>query len=92
MAARRRGAHVTVVPVAGIDVPTFYHRIGDIGASLGDDFSLDAVIGIGVMVPPPYLEPRWQQVPPVVAPRRRGNVDRVAGIVAAASIDSAITC
>ncbi len=76
-AARRRAPNAAV-PVAGIDVPTFYHRTRDVAASLGEGFTRDAVIGVGVMVPPPYLEPRWQQVP---APLRRAaaGVDRVAG-------------
>jgi hypothetical protein len=76
-AARRRTARADV-PVAGIDVPTFYHRTSDIGASLGEGFDLDAVIGIGVMVPPPYLEPRWLQVPSVIR-RAAAGVDRFAG-------------
>ena len=36
------------------------------------------MIGIGVMVPPPYLEPRWQQVPPALR-RAAAGVDRIAG-------------
>jgi hypothetical protein len=36
------------------------------------------MIGIGVMVPPPYLEPRWQRVPPLLR-RIAAGVDRVAG-------------
>jgi SAM-dependent methyltransferase len=76
-ALRRRAAHVSV-PVAGIDVPTFYHRTRDVAASLGEAFSLDAAIGVGVMVPPPYLESRWQQVPPAMR-RLAAAVDRVAG-------------
>lgn len=76
--ARRRHAEGVVVPVAGIDVDTFYHRTGDIGAALGEDFYCDAMIGIGVMVPPPYLEPRWQRVPPLLR-RIAASVDRVAG-------------
>jgi ubiquinone/menaquinone biosynthesis C-methylase UbiE len=75
MAKRRRRPGVKV-PVAGVEVPTFYHRIADVRASLGDDFSLDAVVGIGVMVPPPYLETRWQQVPPVIR-RFTAQLDRV---------------
>ena len=74
-AARRRTARAEV-PVAGIDVPTFYHRTRDVGASLGKGFVKDAVIGIGVMVPPPYLEPRWLQVPAVVR-RAAAGVDRI---------------
>jgi SAM-dependent methyltransferase len=76
-AARRRLAQADV-PVAGIDVPTFYHRTQDVAASLGEGFTRDAVIGVGVMVPPPYLEPRWLQLPPAVR-RAAAGVDRIAG-------------
>lgn len=76
-AARRRSPRVEV-PVAGLNVPTFYHRTSDVAAALGDSFSCDAVIGVGVMVPPPYLETRWQQVPAIVR-RAAARVDRVAG-------------
>jgi SAM-dependent methyltransferase len=76
-AARRRTPKADV-PVAGIDVPTFYYRTRDVGASLGDEFVKDAVIGVGVFVPPPYLEPRWLQVPPVLRHAAAG-VDRFAG-------------
>ena len=78
------------MPVAGIDVPTFYHRTSDVAAALGDGFSCDAVIGVGVMVPPPYLEPRWQQLPPIVR-RAAAGVDRVAGAWPPFN-RSAITC
>ena len=64
-ARRRRMANVAV-PVAGVDVPTFYHRRADIHASLGAGFSLDGAVGLGVLVPPPYLEPRWQRVPAAI--------------------------
>jgi ubiquinone/menaquinone biosynthesis C-methylase UbiE len=76
-AMRRRAAQVDV-PVAGIKVPTFYHRTSEVAAALGSDFSLDAVVGVGVMVPPPYLERRWQQLPPIMR-RAAAGVDRVAG-------------
>jgi ubiquinone/menaquinone biosynthesis C-methylase UbiE len=76
--ARRRRAAQVDVPVAGIDVPTFYHRTSDLAAALGDDFSCEAVIGVGVLVPPPYLETRWQQLPPIMR-RAAAAVDRVAG-------------
>ena len=76
-ASRRRTARADV-PVAGIDVPTFYHRTTDVAAALGDGFVRDAVIGIGVMVPPPYLEPRWLQVPSALR-RAAARVDRLAG-------------
>ena len=42
----------------------------------------DAVIGIGVLVPPPYLEPRWQQVPSALR-RAAAGVDRWSRLVAA---------
>ena len=76
--ASRRRAPTADVPVAGIAVPTFYHRTSDIGASLGEAFVRDAVIGVGVLVPPPYLEPRWLQVPSVLR-RAAAGVDRMAG-------------
>ena len=64
--------------VAGIDVPTFYHRTSDVAAALGTGFTLEASIGVGVMVPPPYLEPRWLQVPQALR-RMAAGVDRVTG-------------
>jgi SAM-dependent methyltransferase len=76
-ASRRRAASVNV-PVAGIEVPTFYHRSSDVAAALGDQFNCDATIGVGVLVPPPYLEPRWQQVPMSLR-RMAAGVDRLIG-------------
>ena len=76
-AARRRLPKADV-PVAGIAVPTFYYRTSDIGASLGEGFVRDAVVGVGVMVPPPYLEPRWRQIPRALR-RAAAAVDRIAG-------------
>jgi SAM-dependent methyltransferase len=76
-AARRRVASVNL-PVAGIEVPTFYHRTADVADALGDQFARDATIGIGIFVPPPYLEPRWRQLPMMVR-RTAAGVDRVAG-------------
>ena len=61
--ASRRRARQASLPVAGVEVPTFYHQQHDIGSTLGHGFTLVDTIGIGVLVPPPYLEPRWQQVP-----------------------------
>jgi hypothetical protein len=75
-ASRRRVSAVNV-PVAGIDVPTFYHRTSDVAAALGDQFACDAIIGIGVLVPPPYLEPRWQQLPSSLR-RAAAGIDRIA--------------
>jgi len=76
LAGRRRQPAVAV-SVAGVSVPTFYHRTSDVDACLGSAFTLDGAVGIGVMVQPPYLEPRWRQVP---APLRRAaaRIDRVA--------------
>lgn len=76
--ARRRRAPIVAVAVAGIDVPTFYHRTSDVGACLGIAFRLEACIGVGVAVPPPYLEPRWQRVPARLR-RAAARIDRVAG-------------
>lgn len=76
-AARRRATSVKV-PVAGIEVPTFYHCSGDVGAALGDQFTCETTIGIGVLVPPPYLEPRWQRLPHAVR-RAAAGVDRFTG-------------
>lgn len=75
LASRRRQREV-VVPVAGIDVPTFYHRTREVRDVLGPSFTLDAVMGIGVVVPPPYLESRWQQVPPGLR-RAAAGLDRL---------------
>ena len=76
-AARRRASRADL-PVAGIAVPTFYYRTSEIGAALGETFVRDAVIGVGVLVPPPYLEPRWREVPAVLR-RTAAGVDRIAG-------------
>ena len=69
-AARRRQSNVAV-PVAGVDVPTFYHRTPRRARRARPRTSRStASIGIGVVIPPPYLEPRWQRCrPPFAAPR-----------------------
>ncbi len=74
-AGRRRATQVAV-PVAGVDVPTFYHRRSDVQSCLGAAFTLDGAVGIGVAVPPPYLEPRWQRVPGLIR-RVAAGVDRL---------------
>jgi SAM-dependent methyltransferase len=61
--ALRRRANPAHVPVAGLEVPTFYHQKRDIAAALGHGFSDRGTIAISVLVPPPYLERRWQQLP-----------------------------
>lgn len=63
LATRRLGTGAVPVPVAGVDVPTFYHRVSELRATLGSDIQLRAIEGIGVVVPPPYLEARWQELP-----------------------------
>jgi SAM-dependent methyltransferase len=63
LARRRRAPGATAVSVAGVEVPTFYHRISDVQAALGPALRLQGVEGIGVAIPPPYLEPRWQRLP-----------------------------
>lgn len=78
LANRRRGEGPVAVSVAGVEVPTFYHRIADVRTALGGDLSLDTVEGIGVAVPPPYLEPRWQTLPKSV----RGAVTRLDALLA----------
>jgi hypothetical protein len=62
--ARRRLSDGPVnVPVAGVDVPTYYHRIKDVADALGRELRLIAVVGLGVTIPPPFLEPRWRALP-----------------------------
>jgi SAM-dependent methyltransferase len=75
--AARRRLPAVAVPVAGVDVPTYYHRRGDVHACLGEAFALDGAIGIGVAVPPPFLESRWQQVPAAIR-RAAIGIDRMA--------------
>jgi SAM-dependent methyltransferase len=63
LATRRLVIGAVAVPVAGIDVPTYYHRIREIRDALGAGMRLSAVEGLGVALPPPYLEPRWRTLP-----------------------------
>jgi SAM-dependent methyltransferase len=79
LAMRRQRSGAVPVPVAGVDVPTFYHRIADVRAALGPELTLQSVEGVGVAIPPPYLEPRWQQLPRAV----RGLVSQLDGCIAA---------
>jgi hypothetical protein len=71
LAARRLGHGPVSVPVAGVAVPTYYHRIRDVCRALAPDVTLAAVEGVGVTIPPPYLESRWQTLP---RPMRRAIV------------------
>jgi SAM-dependent methyltransferase len=63
LARRRLRDEPVSVPVAGIDVPTYYHRVRDVCRVLGPEVKLAAIHGVGVTIPPPYLEPRWQTLP-----------------------------
>jgi SAM-dependent methyltransferase len=63
LATRRIGSGAIAVHVAGVEVPTYYHRIGEIRNALGADLELVTIEGIGVAIPPPYLEPRWRSLP-----------------------------
>jgi hypothetical protein len=63
---RRRAAGAVRVNVAGVEVPTYFHRVKDVTATLGPDFRLEAITGIGVTIPPPYFEPRWRAFPAFV--------------------------
>jgi SAM-dependent methyltransferase len=67
-AVRRLGPPPVLVNVEGIGVPTHYHRVRDVRATLGPGLALRRVRGLGVVVPPPFLEPRWAGAP---APLRR---------------------
>jgi SAM-dependent methyltransferase len=76
LASRRRGCGAVGVPVAGLDVPTFYHRIADIRAALGEEVALVRIEGVGVAIPPPYMERRWQTLPAALR-RVVSGIDRV---------------
>jgi SAM-dependent methyltransferase len=78
LAIRRLGAGAVSVPVAGVDVPTFYHRINAVRATLGHDVILCDIEGIGVAIPPPYLESRWLALPT----RVRSAVTRLDALIA----------
>ncbi len=61
---RRRQADGAVqIPVAGVNVAAFYHRTRELKTMLGPNLRLARVTGIGVAIPPPYLEPRWTTLP-----------------------------
>ena len=66
LARRRYGTGAVNVCVAGIDVPTYYHRVKDVSDALAHDVALVAIYGIGIAIPPPYLERRWQTLPRAV--------------------------
>ncbi len=78
LASRRRPGGPVAVPVAGIDVPTFYHRIAEVRAAVRPDLRLTRIHGIGVVLPPPYLEARWTRLSPLV----RGVVARLDAVLA----------
>lgn len=78
LASRRRPGGPVAVPVAGIEVPTFYHRIAEVRAAIGPGLRLSRIHGIGVVLPPPYLEARWVRLSPLL----RGVVARVDSMLA----------
>lgn len=63
LVARRMGRGAVPVPVAGVDVPTYYHRVSELRAALGPSLRLVGIEGLGVAIPPPYFEPRWRRLP-----------------------------
>jgi SAM-dependent methyltransferase len=63
---RRHADGEVRVPVAGVEVPTYFHRTNDVVNTLSRALQLKAIAGIGVALPPPYLEPRWQTLRPFV--------------------------
>lgn len=76
LVSRRRRSGPVPVPVAGVAVPTFYHRITDVRRALGAGVELISIAGVGVVVPPPYLEPRWRRLP-ALARRLCVSADRL---------------
>jgi SAM-dependent methyltransferase len=76
LAGRRRAASPVPVDVGGVSVPTFYHRVSDIDHAVGPQVTLASISGIGVLIPPPYLESRWQRVP-AFARRTFATADRL---------------
>lgn len=73
LTGRRSDPGPVAVAVAGVDVPTYYHSVEDVRTALGNRLALESMIGIGVLTPPIYLEPRWSRLPLIV----RAAVDAV---------------
>jgi SAM-dependent methyltransferase len=63
LATRRLAKGAVAVPVAGVEVPTYYHRVREIQDALGVGFRLVGIEGVGIIIPPPYLEPHWRALP-----------------------------
>ena len=63
LAMRRLRPGAVSVPVAGVDVPTYYHRISAVRRAVGHGVALCGIEGVGVAIPPPYLEARWLALP-----------------------------
>jgi SAM-dependent methyltransferase len=63
LARRRLGDGPVNVRVAGVEVPTYYHRVSDVCDVLGPEVTLSSIEGVGVTIPPPYFEARWQTLP-----------------------------
>jgi len=65
-AFRRLQPAPVAVDVEGIEVPTWYHLVGDVARAVAPALAVRAVTGCGVLLPPPYLEARWRAVPATV--------------------------
>lgn len=74
--SRRKADGAVRVPVGGVEVTTYFHRTSEVMAALAPELRLKAITGIGVAIPPPYLEPRWQTLPPFLR-ARIADVDAV---------------
>jgi SAM-dependent methyltransferase len=61
-AGRRLGRAPVPVDVAGIAVPTHYHRVGDLQRALAPAFRLVRLRALGLVLPP-YAEARWRTWP-----------------------------
>lgn len=63
-ALRRIGRDPIMVDIEGIEVPTFYHSPRRIRSALGAGFSVRRLLGVAVVVPPPYVAAGWSGAPP----------------------------
>ena len=78
------------VPVAGVDVPTFYHRISDVRAASAPTCRSRADRRHRRRGSAAVLEPRWQQLPRSVRGVVRGSI--AGWLRGRRSIALAITC
>lgn len=64
-AFRRLGVR-PMIDLDGIEVPAYYHRVGDVLAVFGASFVVGRAEGLGVFVPPSRCEDRWRRLPSAV--------------------------